>query len=279
MRRARAGLYEYHLESIFRSSVTAQGCRHLAYTPIVASGPNSSILHYGHAGAPNDRKLEDGDLCLCDMGAEYYCYASDITCTFPVSGKFTPEQKVIFDAVSAANKQIQIKTKIGHNWLENHRIAERTILTHLRDYGMLKGEVDDMMNVHLGAVFMPHGLGHLLGLDTHDVGGYPEGTSRINEPGVRNLRTIRTLQKDTVITCEPGCYFIDKLMDEALANPDQSQFINGEVFEKFRGFGGIRLEDVLVVRPLLTEVFVLLPRTVRDVEQLMASSKNQKPVV
>jgi Xaa-Pro dipeptidase len=68
-------------------------------------------------------------------------------------------------------------------------------------------------------------------------------------------------------------------MDEALANPDQSQFINGEVFEKFRGFGGIRLEDVLVVRPLLTEVFVLLPRTVRDVEQLMASSKNQKPVV
>jgi Xaa-Pro dipeptidase len=211
MKTARPGLYEYHLESVFRNVVSYEGCRHFAYTPIVASGPNSCILHYGHAGAPNDRRLENGDLCLCDMGAEYYCYASDITCTFPVNGEFTPEQRVIFDAVSAANKQMCTLTKIGQNWLDNHRMAESIILTHLRDYGMLKGDVDDMMKVHLGAVFMPHGVGHFLGLEPHDVGGYPEGTSRLKEPGVRSLRTTRTLEKNMVITAEPGCYFIDKV--------------------------------------------------------------------
>ncbi|XP_062501780.1 xaa-Pro dipeptidase-like isoform X2 [Corticium candelabrum] len=276
MQQARPRMYELQLEGIFRGYVASRGHRHLAYTPIAGSGPNSAILHYGHAGSPNNRKMEDGDLVLCDIGSEYYCYASDITCTFPVNGKFTDEQKVIFNAVSAANLAVRQRAIVGNKWVENHQVAERTILTHLRDYGMLKGEVDDMMQVYLGGVFMPHGVGHFLGIDVHDVGGYPEGASRSDKPGLRCLRCVRTLEENMVVTIEPGCYFIDKLMDDALANPEQRKFINVEVFEKFRGFGGIRLEDVVAVGRDCAELFALLPRTPKDVEELMASDKPEQ---
>ena len=97
------------------------------------------------------------------------------------------------------------------------------------------------MKAHLGAVFMPHGLGHLMGCDVHDVGGFPQGTDRIDEPGIRSLRTTRPLVAGMVITVEPGCYFIEHLLQAALANPNQAQFLNREVLQRFRGFGGVRV--------------------------------------
>ena len=138
------------------------------------SGINSAVLHYGHAGAPNDKKIAESDLCLFDMGGEYYCYASDITCTFPANGKFTPEQRFVYEAVLKANRAVLSAVKPGVSWVDMHLLAERIELEEMKKEGLLVGDVDEMLENRIGAIFFPHGLGHFLGIDTHDVGGYPK---------------------------------------------------------------------------------------------------------
>ncbi|CAI7857404.1 unnamed protein product [Closterium sp. NIES-53] len=149
------------------------------------------------------------------------------------------------------------------------RLAERTILEHLKSGGLLQGSLDDMMTQHLGALFMPHGLGHFLGIDTHDVGGY-NNAERSNEPGAKSLRTTRTLERGMVITVEPGCYFIDSLLDPALADPAVARFLVPERLAQFRGFGGVRLEDDVVVTTEGIENLTKCPRDVAEVEAVMA---------
>jgi len=275
MRSARVGMKEYQLESVFcHHCYHDGGCRHMAYTCICATGTNSSILHYGHAAAPNNRTLQDGDMCLFDMGAQYYCYSADITCSFPLNGKFTADQKIVYNAVLKAQRAVEAAMKPGVSWPSMHRLAERCIIEDLIAGGLLhNGTADEMMAAHIGSVFMPHGLGHLLGLDTHDVGGYPVGgVKRSEEPGIRKLRTGRVLEEGMYITVEPGCYFIDVLLDTALANPAQSKFINQTVLQRFRKFGGVRLEDDVMVTKDGAEVYNHVPRTVEEVETWMSPS-------
>nr|XP_040136089.1 xaa-Pro dipeptidase isoform X3 [Ictidomys tridecemlineatus] len=248
------------------------GMRHNSYTCICCSGENASVLHYGHAGAPNDRTIQDGDMCLFDMGGEYYCFASDITCSFPANGKFTEDQKAIYEAVLRSCRAVMSTMKPGVWWPDMHRLADRIHLEELARIGILQGSVDAMVEVHLGAVFMPHGLGHLLGLDVHDVGGYPEGVERIDEPGLRSLRTARHLEPGMVLTVEPGIYFIDHLLDQALADPAQACFFNREVLQRFRGFGGVRIEEDVVVTESGMELLTCVPRTVEEIEACMAGS-------
>ena len=183
MRAATPGMMEYQLESLFQHhTYTHGGCRHMAYTCICACGPNPAILHYGHAGRPNSRQIGAGDLALLDMGAEYHCYAADITCSFPVAGQgggFTAEQRLVYEAVLDAQRAVMGALRPGASWAGMHRLAEAAILRALLAGGVLRrGEhaddeaaVEAMLAADLGAVFMPHGLGHLIGLDTHDVGG------------------------------------------------------------------------------------------------------------
>uniref|UniRef100_A0AAA9S3M1 Xaa-Pro dipeptidase n=1 Tax=Bos taurus TaxID=9913 RepID=A0AAA9S3M1_BOVIN len=246
------------------------GMRHSSYTCICGSGENSAVLHYGHAGAPNDKTIQDGDMCVFDMGGEYYCFASDITCSFPANGKFTPDQKAIYEAVLRSCRAVMSAMKPGVWWPDMHRLADRIHLEELTRIGLLTGSVDAMVQVHLGAVFMPHGLGHLLGLDVHDVGGYPEGVDRIDEPGLQRLRTARHLEPRMVLTVEPGIYFIDHLLDEALADPARSCFFNREVLQRFRAFGGVRIEEDVVVTDTGMELLTCVPRTVEEVEACMA---------
>ncbi|OBS77193.1 hypothetical protein A6R68_16354 [Neotoma lepida] len=205
-----------------------------------------------------------------------------------------------------------------------HRLADRIHLEELTRIGLLSGSVDAMLQVHLGAVFMPHGLGHFLGLDVHDVGGYPElegppsgcqrapgkpywaggyspsgpvpaaqpglvptvqgaycatgahpgahqpGVERIDEPGLRSLRTARHLEPGMVLTVEPGIYFIDHLLDQALADPAQACFFNREVLQRFRNFGGVRIEEDVVVTNSGMELLTCVPRTVEEIEACMA---------
>uniref|UniRef100_A0A6I8NLV9 Xaa-Pro dipeptidase n=1 Tax=Ornithorhynchus anatinus TaxID=9258 RepID=A0A6I8NLV9_ORNAN len=279
------------------------------------SGENSAVLHYGHAGAPNDKTIKEGDLCLFDMGGEYYCFASDITCTFPVNGKFTADQKAIYEAVLKSCRAVMKAVKPGVAWPDMHRLADRVHLEELTKIGILKGSVDDMVKVHLGAVFMPHGLGHFLGIDVHDVGGYPEvvklmvrkedvgdcpkqedwyarrmwvtapnkktfqlfypqsGMDRIEEPGLRSLRTVRQLEAGMVLTVEPGIYFIDHLLDQALKTPAQACFIDDAVLRRFRGFGGVRIEEDIAVTATGMELLTCVPRTVEEIEAFMADAK------
>ena len=243
----------------------------MSYVCICATGPNGAVLHYGHAGAPNDRVLSPGDMALFDMGAEYHCYASDITCSFPVDGAFTADQRAVYGAVLAAQKGVMAAMKPGVDWVDMHRLAEKAILEGLVLGGFLAGDVDDMARAHLGAVFMPHGLGHLMGLDTHDVGGYPPGgPGRPAEPGARKLRTARVLEEGLVITVEPGCYFIEPLLEQAMADPAQRGFLVPEALARVRGKGGVRLEDDVLVTADGIENLTKCPREVEDVVHVLA---------
>mgnify|MGYP001199320460 CR=1 FL=1 len=220
MRACRPGIMEYQLESTFLHHCYFHGgCRLSSYTSICATGKNGAVLHYGHAGAPNDAEVRDGDMVLCDMGGEYHGYAADITCTFPANGKFTPVQAAIYNGVLDAHQAVLQAVRPGVAWPEMHRLAETKILGALVKAGFLRGDVGSMMEARLGGVFMPHGLGHLLGIDTHDVGGYREGDPAVPPrpvgPGISKIRTARVLAPGMMMTVEPGCYFCEYLLRKA----------------------------------------------------------------
>jgi len=275
MRQVKSGKItrEYQAESEFMSySYSVGGCRHVSYTCICGAGRSGAVLHYGHAGAPNNQGVQTTDMVLFDMGAEYFCFCSDVTCSYPVSGKFTDKQKVIYNAVWNATKAVLNTAKPGVSWPDMHILANRVVLTDLLAAGLLQGDIDEMMAVNLaGRVFQPHGLGHFMGMDVHDVGGYLEGhPDRRQGPGLRNLRTARVLQANMVLTVEPGCYFIDHLLDRAFADPELSRFLVADRINEYRGFGGVRIEDDVIVTETGMEVMSVVPRTVEDIEAWMA---------
>uniref|UniRef100_A0A6I8NAU7 Xaa-Pro dipeptidase n=1 Tax=Ornithorhynchus anatinus TaxID=9258 RepID=A0A6I8NAU7_ORNAN len=240
----------------------------LRYTNKISSEAHKEVMKAVKVGM-KEYEMES----LFDMGGEYYCFASDITCTFPVNGKFTADQKAIYEAVLKSCRAVMKAVKPGVAWPDMHRLADRVHLEELTKIGILKGSVDDMVKVHLGAVFMPHGLGHFLGIDVHDVGGYPEGMDRIEEPGLRSLRTVRQLEAGMVLTVEPGIYFIDHLLDQALKTPAQACFIDDAVLRRFRGFGGVRIEEDIAVTATGMELLTCVPRTVEEIEAFMADAK------
>ncbi|XP_002735088.1 xaa-Pro dipeptidase-like [Saccoglossus kowalevskii] len=274
MKKIRPGVEEYQMESLFQHYCYYNGgCRHCSYTCIAGSGENAAILHYGHAGAPNDKTIKDGDMCLFDMGGEYHCFTSDITCSFPVNGKFTPDQKIIYEAVYKSSRAVMNAVKPGTSWVDMHKLSERVMLQELLQHGLLKGDIDELMENRIGTLFMPHGLGHFMGLDVHDVGGFPEGVERIDQPGLRSLRTTRNLEEGMVLTIEPGCYFIAPVLEAALENPEQSKFLCREVIERFMNFGGVRIEDDIVITADGMELLTCVPRTVEEIEAFMAKSR------
>jgi Xaa-Pro dipeptidase len=152
----------------------------------------------------------------------------------------------------------------------------RQILIALQTLGVIVSDanIDDALDADLGAVFMPHGLGHLIGCDTHDVGGYLQPSpERPTRPGIKNLRTARLLEEGMVLTNEPGCYFIDPLIDDALQNPNQSKYINSDQVDKYRGRGGVRLEDVFVITSDGCINLTTCPRTVEEVDLVLSGGQ------
>lgn len=309
MRNVKPGMAEYQCESLFKHyAYYNYGSRLVSYTSICGCGPNSAILHYGHTGEPNARRIDEDDHCLFDMGAEYQCYASDVTCSFPANGRFTDKYKAVYESVLNAQRAVYALMEPGVSWVECHIAAELQIVKGLYAIGIVQfppngGEAEEESSVdvqlerlvrehRLGAVFMPHGLGHLIGIDTHDVGGYLEGLPlRSPKPGLRSLRTARILEETMVLTVEPGCYFIDHLLDEALEEGSYlAPFLNKELIDaEYRGYGGVRLEDVVTVTaktPCSTNErgyscvrnFTLCPRTVNEVEAVM-NGQNWPPTI
>ena len=218
----------FRSESLFRHYCYYNyGCRFVGYTPICGCGPNSAILHYGHSGRPNADPIvtttDENTMCLFDMGIEYYHYGSDVTCSFPSNGIFTMQQRQIYEAVLHAQIVVYQMMRPGVSWVACHKAAEATIVQALVDIGIVRlsppptqilldndipscssnsvtlKTIEELVEMRLGAVFMPHGLGHFIGLDTHDVGGYLEGhPARIQQPGLCKLRTARVLQTNMI---------------------------------------------------------------------------------
>ncbi|GAM27729.1 hypothetical protein SAMD00019534_109050, partial [Acytostelium subglobosum LB1] len=267
MKKIRPGMKEYQCESIFMyHSYHDNGCRNMGYTCICAANANGAVLHYGHAGEPNASTIRDGSICLFDMGAEYHGYTADVTCSYPANGKFTDDQKIVYNAVWDAQQAVLNAVKPGVEWIDMHKLAERCILAALLKAGILVGSLEDLIDNKMGPVFFPHGLGHMLGLNTHDVGGYLGDA----KPKINSLRTTRSLKENMCMTSEPGCYFIDHLLDQALADPVKSKHINNDVLARFRGFGGIRIEDDIVITATGHDnLSKMIPRSVEAIEAFM----------
>jgi Xaa-Pro dipeptidase len=159
-------------------------------------------------------------MCLLDMGGEYHCYDADITCSFPANGKFTEKQKFIFETVQMCQERVMNAMKPNVPWIDMHTLSYRVILERFIQRGILIDDIETMLlrENNIAAYFMPHGLGHMIGLDTHDVGGIPWGMeeSRPTELGYKSLRCLQDLKEGYVVTVEPGVYFIDYLMDQLL---------------------------------------------------------------
>lgn len=265
MKSIEPGMYEYETKAIFDYYQEMHGLLQPAYTGIHAGGVNSAILHY----VENNQKINDGDLYLIDAGFEYKGYASDFTRTYPVSGKFSKDQAAIYQVVlDALNKSIE-NVEPGIKMEELHLGACRIILAGLKDAGIVKGDVEEMMAADIFALFFPHGLGHFLGLDTHDVGGYPKGVERIERPGIKYLRLRRELIQGMVITVEPGIYFIPALLKPALEDDEKARFLNTEKVESLFNFGGIRIEDNLVITEDGYENLTDVPKEIMEIEKVM----------
>jgi len=274
MKKCKPGMYEYQCEANFlHYAYYVGGCRHVGYNNICCSGINGSVLHYGHATKPNSKKIQDGDMCVFDMGAVYNGYTADVTVSFPANGKFTDDQRAIYNVVLAANQAVINAIKPGVSWIDMHILANKVMLKEMRQINLLQGDVNEMFEAGIAAIFQPHGLGHLLGIDVHDVGGYLEGhPNRSEKPGVNALRTARKLEAGMALTVEPGCYFIESLLNKALNDPKLSIFINKEVLKRFWNFGGVRIEDDIFVTECGVENYTIVPRTVEEIEEWM--SKN-----
>jgi Xaa-Pro dipeptidase len=266
MQACKPGMFEYNLAGIFEAHMAQYGYV-WAYPPISASGHHSSILHYPEKASC----IEDGGILLADMGCKAYNYCSDVTTTFPANGKFNEKQRGIYEAVLHASQAVLAAAKPGVAWTEMHLLADRVLLQKLSELGLVQGDVDEMVSKRLGAVFMPHGLGHLLGLDCHDVGGYgtPCCPPRLTEPGLKRLRTRRILEAGMIVTVEPGCYFNDFLLNKALNDESTKMHFVADKVNEYRGFGGVRIEDDILVTEDGNEVLNHVPRTIEEIEAVM----------
>jgi len=274
MKTIKNSVYERDLEYEFLHFINKNyGCRHVSYGCVCCSGHNGAVLHYGHAGAPNDRLLQESDMLLLDMGAEYYNYGSDVTCSFPRSGRFTLEQRQIYDAVLDSQLEVEKHVKAGVSWNFLQRIAEIVIVRHLVDMELIITDnetIEDLVDVYkISKLFMPHGFGHLLGLDVHDVDSLEPYFPTDISPEDKNNRKNSLLRTGMVITVEPGIYFNEVLLIPAFDNTEIGRFLNRSKIETFMNFGGVRLEDDVIVKDNDCEIITIVPRTIDEIETFM----------
>jgi Xaa-Pro aminopeptidase len=236
MAQTRPGAYEYEIEAILRGTFRARGSERVAYEPIVASGPNATVLHY----VKNQRQMQDGDLLLIDAGCEFGHYAADVTRTFPVNGRFSPAQRRVYAVVLQAQKAGLALAGPGVTLEAIHQATTRVICEGLIELGVLGGTATAAEAEGTYKPFFMHKSGHYLGMDVHDVGGYFErGEARPLDPGV-------------VITIEPGLYFPLDAPAAAAA---------------YRGIG-VRIEDDVLIESAGVRVLShAIPKELDDVER------------
>ena len=212
---------------------------------------HGEIMH----GNPSFNVLEDGRLALCDAGAEnaeFYC--SDNTRTMPVNGKFSQRQLEIYSIVEACHDYALTVAKPGVRWYDVHMNVCRLMTDKLKELGLMKGDTEAAVQAGAHAMFMPHGLGHMMGMDVHDMEGlgqqyvgFDEETQPSTIFGTASLRCGKRLQEGFVMTDEPGIYFIPALIDEWRAKKMHMDFLNYNMLETYKDFGGIRLEDDILI--------------------------------
>ena len=276
MRLIRPGRTEKFIAGQIDGTALSYGAHHSFPTIFSQHG---EIMH----GAPSMNSLESGRLVLCDCGGETINnYCSDNTRTMPVNGKYTQRQKEIYDIVDECHDLALEVSKPGVKYFDVHLAVCRRMTERLKELGLMKGDVDDAVEQGAHAMFLPHGLGHMMGMDVHDMEGLgqihvgfdEETRPRLEQFGTNCLRMGRRLEEGFVITDEPGIYFIPALIDDWKAKGHCKDFINYDLLETYKDFGGIRIEDDI----LITENgcrFIgekVIPYHTADVERYMAEN-------
>jgi Xaa-Pro aminopeptidase len=248
MKMCRPGITEQEIAGTISGIAASKGC--IVSFPAILT-MHGEIMH----GYPSTRPLEAGRLMLCDAGAETNeNYSSDHTRTTPISGKFTSKQKDIYSIVETCHDYAIGMAKPGVKWLDVHMGVATIMTERLKDLGLMKGNIEDAVQAGAHAMFFPHGLGHMMGMDVHDMEGlgqqyvgFDDEVRPSTQFGTNCLRCGRRLQEGWVMTDEPGIYFIPALIDDWRAKGINKEFINFDAVEGYKDFGGIRIEDDILI--------------------------------
>lgn len=248
MKACKPGVTEKSIEGIMEGIAMSQGAK-VSFSSIVSM--HGEIFH----GCPSLKPLESGRFLLVDAGAETVNnYCSDNTRTMPISGRFTSKQRDIYSIVEACHDLVIEKARPDLKWMDMHLDVCRLMTDRLKDLGLMKGNTEDAVQAGAHAMFLQHGLGHMMGMDVHDMEGlgqvyvgFDDEVRPSEQFGTNCLRCGRRLQPGFVMTDEPGIYFIPALIDKWKAEKMHTEFLNYDEIEKYRDFGGIRLEDDILI--------------------------------
>jgi Xaa-Pro aminopeptidase len=270
MQTARPGMTEYEVAGQVEGTAITSGGQ-LAF-PIILT-VNGQYLH-NHAGG---NILKEGQMVLCDCGAENKMhYAGDMTRTFPVSNTFTTQQKEIYNIVLKAEEAAMATLQPGTLFRDSHLVACKEILIGLKSLGLVKGDLDEALAAGAHTLFFQCGLGHMMGMDVHDMEnigeeyvGYTDTLKKSTEFGLKSLRLAKELEEGFVLTVEPGIYFIPELINQWQSEKKYSEFINYDKVQKYSKFGGIRIEeDFLITKDTYQLLGKPLAKTAEDIESL-----------
>ncbi len=267
--KARAGMSERALQIEIEVEFFRAGAERTAYGSIVGGGPNAATLH----SAPTAREFGEGELILVDAGAEVGGYASDVTRTYPVGARFGGVQRDLYELVLGVQERGIAGARPGIEYKELHLAASVEIAQGLIDLGLLRGDAEGLVERDAQALFFPHGLGHMLGLATHDAGGCLEGRAPSDRPTLRYLRADLPLQPGYVVTIEPGIYFIRALLEDADLRERYRNDVDWGRVDGLLDFGGIRIEDDVLVTEDEAEVLsAATPKSLEGIEALRAEA-------
>ena len=272
MKMMKLGMVEQEIVGVMEGISISHGL--MPSFPIILSQNGETLHNHSH-----HQVLTEGRMVVIDAGAETNTnYTSDFTRTLPASGRFTQQQKEIYNIVAAANNLAISLARPGKTYSEVHQAASRVIAQGLVDLGLLKGNADEIVAAGAHSLFMPHGLGHNMGMDVHDMEdlgenyvGYDDTHKRSSQFGLGSLRMGKMLEAGHVVTVEPGIYFIPALIEQWEREVTNAHFVNFEKLRSYYKFGGIRLEDDILITPSGCRLLgsKRLPITVEDVESEM----------
>jgi Xaa-Pro aminopeptidase len=225
------------------------GADFLAFETIVGSGPNSAVLH----SRPRGRSFADGELVLIDAGGEYRGYASDVTRTYPVSGEFTAEQQELYAIVHSASVRATACCTAGTEWRDVHRAAALVIAEGLVEFGLMRGDPESLVERGAQSLFFPHGIGHMVGLGVRDAGEVLPGRHPPEDEFPR-LRVDLPLLPGHVFTVEPAIYFVPAVLNDEELRERHHDTVDWEHAERLLGFGGIRIENNVLITEERPEV-------------------------
>ena len=267
--KARAGMSERALQIEIEVEFFRAGAERTAYGSIVGGGPNAATLHF----APTAREFGEGELILVDAGAEVGGYASDVTRTYPVGARFEGVQRDLYELILGVQERGIAGARPGVEYKDLHLAASIEIAQGLTDLGLLRGNPEGLVERDAQALFFPHGLGHMLGLATHDAGGCLEGRATSDRPTLRYLRADLPLQPGYVVTIEPGIYFIRALLEDANLRERFRNDVDWGRVDGLLDFGGIRIEDDVLVTEDEAEVLsAATPKSLEGIEALRAEA-------